>query len=172
MRLRGTHGAVIVYTPEFDGRVRKRIFQRPVPRNQISADITDCSVEIMKLWGLFVTVVARASHELMASTFTAGKPTTQIQRIANTTLAKVANDPDLEVFKQNYQHISDGPVCRWLTETPEGHLDSWDFSAGTINNHPFSSLLAKETTNTVCFKLFIVYFSQSIPFRVSVISTT
>lgn len=149
MRLRGDDGDVIIYTPEFSGGTRKRIFRRPIPLSHISSDIDldDCSQEVMHLWGLFIPVVTRACDELTALTFAAGKPTTEIQRVASSVLAKVANDKKLPHFQENYRIVTNGKVCRWLMDKP----DNWDFAAGTINNHGFSSILFKETTNTVRF---------------------
>lgn len=149
MRLHGDEGDVIIYTPDYSGGTRKRIFRRPIPLTYLSSDITNCSSEIMALWATFVLIVTRASDELMALTFAAGKPTTQIQRVASSVLAKVAiDDRTSKTFQGNYNLIIAGRVCKWLIENKH---EAWDFSAGTINDNAFASILYKETTNTVCF---------------------
>lgn len=130
--------------------MRKHIFRRPVPLSQISPDVlvSDCAEQIMQLYALFVLVASKASEELIGMTFAAGKPSTQLQRIAATVLSKVAIDPKNVHFQDNYRHVTSGEVCQWLTD---GEHEAWDFTAQTISVNAFASILHKETTNIVCF---------------------
>ncbi len=145
MRFRGEDGVCIISVPDFDGKTRRRIIQRPVPVSHISGlDEPDISAQVMKLWSLFVQVMVKASEELICFTFAAGKPTTQLQRVATTALTKAATD--IDDFETDYREVADSAVGSWIHNY---EFEDWDFVGQTIPYHGLSSVLHKELTNTV-----------------------